>query len=162
MPMEASAIDTRMARAGAQVYWVLRAGLVALPVLAGIDKFFNWTVNWPDYLAGWINDIMPGTAQDFMYFVGGVEIAAGLIVLLAPTIGGPLVAAWLAGIIINLLTAEPPEYYDIALRDFGLFLAAVAFSRLAWAYHGGLRAPVAPPSRRAMASPATEGRPGRA
>jgi hypothetical protein len=51
-----------------------------------------------------------------------------------PAIGGPLVAAWLAGIIVNLLTNEPPEYYDIALRDFGLFLAAVALSRLAWAF----------------------------
>ena len=77
--MEASTVDrtfdttveTRMARAGMQVYWLLRAGLIALPLLAGIDKFFNWTVNWPDYLAGWINDIVPGTAQDFMYFVGG-------------------------------------------------------------------------------------------
>jgi uncharacterized membrane protein YphA (DoxX/SURF4 family) len=160
--MEASTVDTRMAHAGTQIYWLLRAGLVALPVLAGIDKFFNWTVNWPDYLAGWINDIMPGTAQDFMYFVGAVEITAGLVVLVAPTIGGPLVAAWLAGIVINLLTAEPPEYYDIALRDFGLFLAAVAFSRLAWAYHGGLRAPVFPSTRRATARPAVEGPQGRA
>jgi hypothetical protein len=133
--MEASTVDSRMARAAAQVYWLLRAGLVALPLLAGIDKFFNWTVHWPDYLAPWIDDIVPGTAQDFMYFVGAVEITAGLVVLVAPRIGGPLVAAWLAGIVINLLSASPPEYYDIALRDFGLFLAAVTFSRLAWAYH---------------------------
>jgi len=159
--MEASTVDTRMARAGAQVYWLLRAGLIALPLLAGIDKFFNWTVHWPDYLAGWINDIMPGTAQDFMYFVGAVEITAALVVLVAPTIGGPLVAAWLAGIVINLLTVSPPEYYDIALRDFGLFLAAVTFSRLAWAYHGGLRARVAVPARRATATPAAEGPQGR-
>ena len=155
--MEASTVDTRMARAGMQVYWVLRAGLVALPILAGIDKFFNWTVNWPDYLAGWINDIVPGTAQDFMYFVGAVEIVAGLVVLVAPRIGGPLVAAWLAGITINLLTAEPPEYYDIALRDFGLFLAAVGFSRLAWAYHGRVRAPSRENVRRPTATPAVGG-----
>ena len=114
-------------------------------------------MNWPDYLAGWINDIVPGTAQDFMYFVGGVEIAAALVVLVAPTIGGPLVAAWLAGITINLLTADPPEYYDIALRDFGLFLAAVTFSRLAWAYHGRVKAPAALPLRRATVTPAAEG-----
>jgi hypothetical protein len=76
---------------------------------------------------------MPGTAQDFMYFVGGVEIAAGLIVAVAPVVGAPLVAAWLAGIIVNLLTKNPPEYYDIALRDFGLFLAALTLTRLAWA-----------------------------
>ena len=156
--MEASTIDTRMARAGMQAYWLLRAGLFALPLLAGIDKFFNWTVNWPDYLAPWINDIVPGSAQDFMYFVGAVEIAAALVVLVAPRIGGPLVAAWLAGITINLLTADPPEYYDIALRDFGLFLAAVTFSRLAWAYHGKLRAPGRESlRRRATATPAVGG-----
>ena len=132
--MEASTVDTRMARAGMQAYWLLRAGLVALPLLAGIDKFFNWTVNWPDYLAPWINDIVPGSAQDFMYFVGGVEIVAGLVVAVAPVIGAPLVSAWLAGIVVNLLTNNPPEYYDIALRDFGLMLAALTLTRLAWAF----------------------------
>src|SRR5262249_45661646 len=107
--MEASTVDTRMARAGMQAYWVLRAGLVALPLLPGIDNFFNWPVHWPDSLAPWINNIIPGTAQDFMYFVGAVEITAALVVLIAPTIGGPLVAAWLAGIVINLLTANAPS-----------------------------------------------------
>jgi hypothetical protein len=121
-------------RAAYQSFWLLRIGFTAAPILFGIDKFFNWTVHWPDYLAGWINDIAPGSAQDFMYFVGGVEIAAGLIVAVAPTIGAPLVAAWLAGIIINLLTNDPPEYYDIALRDFGLMLAALTLTRLAWAH----------------------------
>jgi hypothetical protein len=77
---------------------------------------------------------MPGSAQDFMYFVGVVEIAAGLVVLVAPWIGGFLVAAWLGGIVVNLLTNNPPEYYDIALRDFGLFLAALALGRLALAF----------------------------
>jgi hypothetical protein len=115
-----------------QAYWLLRVGFTVAPILFGIDKFFNWTVHWPDYLAGWINNIMPGSAQDFMYFVGGVEIAAGLVVAVAPLIGGPLVAAWLAGIIINLLTNDPPKYYDIALRDFGLMLAALTLTRLAW------------------------------
>jgi hypothetical protein len=132
--MEASAADTRLDNAARQAFWVLRVGFTVAPILFGIDKFFDWTVNWPDYLAGWINDIMPGSAHDFMYFVGAVEIAAGLVVAVAPRIGGPLVAAWLAGIIVNLLTNDPPEYYDIALRDFGLFLAAVTLSRLAWAF----------------------------
>src|SRR5438105_13812174 len=77
---------------------------------------------------------MPGTAQDFMYFVGAVEITAGLVVAIAPEIGGPLVAAWLAGIIVNLLTKNAPQYYDIALRDFGLFLGALTLTRLAWAF----------------------------
>src|ERR671935_1401559 len=131
--MESVSTDMRVRSAAFQVYMVLRVGFTVAPILFGIDKFFNWTVHWPDYLAGWINDIMPGTAQDFMYFVGAVECAAGVIVAIAPSIGAPLVAAWLLGIIVNLLTNEPPEYYDIALRDFGLFLAAATLSRLAWA-----------------------------
>ena len=124
----------RVRAAAFQAFWLLRIGFTVAPILFGIDKFFNWTVHWPDYLAGWINNIAPGSAQDFMYFVGGVEIAAGLIVAVAPIIGAPLVAAWLCGIIINLLTNNPPEYYDIALRDFGLMLGALTLTRLAWAF----------------------------
>jgi uncharacterized membrane protein YphA (DoxX/SURF4 family) len=116
-----------------QAFWLLRAGFTVAPILFGVDKFFNWSVHWPEYLAGWINDIMPGSAQDFMYAVGVIEIVAGLIVLVAPRIGAPVVAAWLGGIVINLLTNNPPEYYDIALRDFGLMLAALTLARLAWA-----------------------------
>jgi hypothetical protein len=121
-------------RAAYQAFWLLRIGFTVAPILFGIDKFFNWTVNWPGYLAGWINDIMPGTAQDFMYFAGAVECLAGLIVLAVPAIGAFVVAAWLGGIIVNLLTVNPPEYYDIALRDFGLMLAALTLGRLAWAF----------------------------
>jgi uncharacterized membrane protein YphA (DoxX/SURF4 family) len=117
-----------------EAFWILRIGFAAAPILFGIDKFFNWTVHWPDYLAGWIDDLMPGSAQDFMYFVGAVEITAGLIVAVAPLIGAPLVAAWLTAIIVNLLTNEPPEYYDIALRDFGLLLGALTLTRLAFAF----------------------------
>ena len=131
--MEVNEMTTE-ARAARDAYRLLRIGFTVAPILFGLDKFFNWTVHWPDYLAPWINSIAPGSAQDFMYFVGGVEIAAGLVVAFAPAIGGPLVAAWLAGIVVNLLTNNPPEYYDIALRDFGLFLAALALGRLAWAY----------------------------
>ena len=119
--------------AATQSFWLLRVGFAVAPILFGIDKFFNWTVHWPEYLAPWIDRILPGTAQDFMYVVGAIEIAAGLIVAVAPRIGGPLVAAWLAGIVVNLLTNDPPEYYDIALRDFGLFLGALTLTRLAWA-----------------------------
>jgi hypothetical protein len=119
---------------GYQAFLMLRTAFVVAPILFGLDKFFNWTAHWPDYLAPWINDIAPGSAQDFMYFVGVVEIVAGLVVLVAPVIGGFLVAGWLAGIIVNLLTANPPEYYDIALRDFGLLIAALALGRLALAY----------------------------
>jgi hypothetical protein len=119
--------------AAVQAFWLLRIGFTVAPILFGIDKFFNWTVHWPDYLAGWINAIVPGTAQSFMYAVGVIEIVAGLTVAIAPRIGGPLVAAWLTGIVINLLTVNPPKYYDIALRDFGLLLGALTLARLAWA-----------------------------
>jgi uncharacterized membrane protein YphA (DoxX/SURF4 family) len=116
-----------------QAFWLLRIGFTVAPILFGIDKFFNWSVYWPDYLAGWINRILPGTAQQFLYVVGGVEIAAGLLVAFAPRIGAFVVAAWLAGIVVNLLTNNPPEYYDIALRDFGLMLAALTLGRLSLA-----------------------------
>jgi hypothetical protein len=125
---------TNETRAARDAYRLLRIGFTVAPILFGIDKFFNWTVHWPDYLAPWINHIVPGSGQDFMYFVGGVEIAAGLIVALVPVLGAPLVSAWLAGIVVNLLTNNPPHYYDIALRDFGLMLAALTLTRLAWAF----------------------------
>ena len=122
-----------VATAAHQAFWLLRIGFTVAPILFGVDKFFNWSVHWPDYLAGWINNIVPGSGQDFMYVVGGVEIAAGLLVAFAPRIGAFLVAAWLAGIVVNLLTKNPPEYYDIALRDFGLMLGALTLGRLALA-----------------------------
>jgi uncharacterized membrane protein YphA (DoxX/SURF4 family) len=118
-----------------QAYMLLRVGFTAAPILFGLDKFFNWTVDWTDYLAPWVNDIVPGSAQDFMYFVGAVEIAAGILVAVAPRLGAYVVAAWLAGIIVNLLTVDPPTYYDIALRDFGLMLGALTLGRLASAVH---------------------------
>jgi hypothetical protein len=104
------------------------------PILFGLDKFFNWMVDWPRYLAPWIDSILPGSAQQFMYIVGVVEIVAGLLVLLSPKWGSLLVAAWLGAIIVNLLTASPPRFYDIALRDLGLFLGAVTLNRLATAF----------------------------
>jgi len=125
---------TSETRAARDAYRLLRVGFTVAPILFGLDKFFNWTVHWPDYLAPWINNIVPGSGQDFMYFVGAVEIVAGLVVAVAPVIGGPLVSAWLAGIVLNLLTNNPPQYYDIALRDFGLLLGALTLTRLAWAF----------------------------
>jgi hypothetical protein len=131
--MEVNEMTTE-ARAARDAYRLLRIGFTVAPILFGLDKFFNWTVHWPDYLAPWINNIVPGSGQDFMYFVGGVEIVAGLAVAVVPVIGAPLVSAWLAGIVVNLLTNNPPEYYDIALRDFSLMLAALTLTRLAWAF----------------------------
>jgi hypothetical protein len=120
-----------------QAYALLRTGFAAAPILFGLDKFFEVLVDWPIYLAPWVNDIAPGSAQDFMYFVGGVEILAGLVVALKPRYGAYLVAAWLGGIIVNLLSHS--GYYDIALRDFGLLIGALALGRLAAAYDPPLR-----------------------
>jgi uncharacterized membrane protein YphA (DoxX/SURF4 family) len=130
--------DTRRNDPAYQVYTLLRIGFVVAPILFGLDKFFNWTVDWTQYLAPWINDIIPGSASDAMYLVGVIEIAAGVIVGLRPRYGAYLVAAWLAGIIVNLLTYS--GYYDIALRDFGLLLGALTLARLASVYdRPGLR-----------------------
>jgi hypothetical protein len=114
----------------AQVFTLLRIGFFVLPVLMGIDKFAEvMNENWPAYLATEFNDVLPGSAQDAMYTVGVVEILAGFIVLVVPRFGGLLVAGWLAGIIVSLLLVG--DYGDIALRDVGLLLGALALFRLA-------------------------------
>jgi uncharacterized membrane protein YphA (DoxX/SURF4 family) len=136
--------EDAVGKAAHQAFWLLRIAFTVAPILFGLDKFFNWSVDWPDYLAGWINSIVPGSAQDFMYVVGGVEILAGLLVLFAPRIGAFVVAGWLAGIVINLLTYDPPTYYDIALRDFGLMLGALTLGRLALAVVPARKAGVLP------------------
>ena len=115
-----------------QAFTLMRLGYTVLPIAMGIDKFFNAMVSWPQYLAGWIDDIAPGTAQQFMYFVGAVEILAGLIVLLKPRYGAYVVAAWLAGIVINLFSTG--NWWDIGVGDFGLMLGALALGRLAAYY----------------------------
>jgi hypothetical protein len=115
-----------------QAFTLLRVGFTVAPILFGLDKFANVMVDWPIYLAPWINDILPGSGQDAMYAIGVVEIVAGLCVALRPRYGALLVAAWLGGIIINLLTYS--GYYDIALRDFGLLLGALTLARLATVY----------------------------
>jgi uncharacterized membrane protein YphA (DoxX/SURF4 family) len=120
-----------------QAFSLLRLAFTVAPIAFGIDKFFNVLVDWPTYLAPWINDIAPGTGQEFMYFVGVVEILAGVAVALKPRYGAYIVAAWLAGIVINLLTHS--GFYDIALRDFGLMLAALTLARLAAVYDAPLR-----------------------
>jgi uncharacterized membrane protein YphA (DoxX/SURF4 family) len=118
--------------AGFDAFLMLRIAFTVAPILFGLDKFFNVLTDWPQYLAGWVNDLMPGSGQDFMYFVGGVEILAGLIVAVKPRLGAPVVVLWLGGIILNLVSG--PGYYDVALRDFGLMLGALTLARLAWTY----------------------------
>jgi len=116
-----------------QAFLMLWALFSVAPVLFGLDKFTQWMTNWDGYLAPWINDIVPGSAHQAMMAVGVVEIAAGLLVALMPRLGGYVVALWLAGIIVNLVSQG--EYYDIALRDAGLMVAAIALARLAVIHH---------------------------
>ena len=115
-----------------QAFLLLRIGFAVAPILFGVDKFFNIMVHWEQYLAGWINDIIPGNASTAMHLVGVVEIAAGILVAARPRWGAYVVAAWLFGIIINLLTLS--GYYDVALRDFGLLVGALTLARLASKY----------------------------
>ena len=123
---------------GYQAFMLLRLAFTVAPIAFGLDKFFNVMVDWTRYLAPWINDILPGNAHDGMHIVGVIEIVAGLAVAIKPRYGAPLVAAWLFGIIVNLLTLS--GYYDVALRDFGLMLGALTLTRLAWVYDpAGLR-----------------------
>ena len=120
-----------------QAFALLRLTFTVAPIVFGLDKFFNVLVEWPGYLAPWIDDIAPGSGQDFMYVVGVIEILAGVIVALKPRYGAYVVAAWLAGIIISLLTYS--GFYDVALRDLGLLLAALTLARLASVYDPPLR-----------------------
>ena len=113
---------------GYQAYQLLHWGFVLAPILAGLDKFFNQMVDWTMYLWPPLGRIF-GTPGNFMRIVGAIEIVAGLLVAFKPKIGAPIVAAWLLGIIVNLLLVG--SYFDIALRDFGLCLGALALSRLA-------------------------------
>lgn len=120
-----------------QAFALMRLTLTVAPIAFGVDKFFNQMVHWPNYLAPWINDIVPGTGQEFMYVVGAIEILAGIIVAIKPRYGAYVVAAWLGAIIVSLLTYS--GYYDIALRDLGLMLAALTLARLAAFYDPPLR-----------------------
>jgi hypothetical protein len=124
--------DQRLEDPVFQAFLLLRIGFTVAPILFGLDKFLNWLVQWDRYLAPEFNDIIPGNAHQAMLAIGVVEIVAGLVVAFRPRFGGYLVAAWLGGIIVNLLVQA--DFYDIALRDFGLLLAALTLARLATAF----------------------------
>src|SRR5262249_15599819 len=114
-----------------QAYWILYAGFVALPLITGIDKFFDFMTQWDEYLTPLVPQIMHMTSDRFMMIVGVIEIMAALVVAFRPYVGAYIVTLWLYGIIVNLLMTG---FYDIALRDFGLSLAAVALARLSREY----------------------------
>jgi len=111
-----------------QAYQILRVGFTVAPIVAGLDKFFNLLVNWDQYMPPVVNSLTGGRGHQLMLAVGVIEIVAGLGVWFKPKLFAYVVAAWLLLIITNLLLI--PGYYDVALRDFGLALAAVALGRL--------------------------------
>jgi len=128
-----------------QAFRILHLGFVVAPILAGLDKFFDVLVDWDRYLAPVVTDVLPFSAHTIMVAVGVIEIAAGVLVAVRPRIGGYVVAVWLWGIIVNLLVAG--DFYDIALRDFGLSLGALALAKLAEAFPSGSAATAAATSR---------------
>ncbi len=133
-------LEDRLRDPAYQAFLILRTAFVAAPVLFGIDKFFNWMTYWPKYL--WIGfpHWLGVSPQQFMDAVGAVEILAGVLVLVVPRLAPYVVAAWLGGIVTNLIIksiavgGHTNVYWDIALRDFGLMLAALALARLAAAF----------------------------
>lgn len=114
-----------------RAFFLLRTVFVIAPIAFGVDKFTQILIDdWSVYLAPWVNDIVPGSAHQAMLAVGVIEIVAGVVVAILPRFGSLLVAGWLAGIILNLVTMG--EFYDVALRDFGLLVAALSLAALAW------------------------------
>jgi hypothetical protein len=127
MATNASAIRT--ASPSYQAYQILHIAFTVAPLVAGIDKFFHFLVNWDQYLSPLVSQTLHIAPHTFMLGVGVIEIVAGLLVAFMPVIGAWIVGLWLCGIIVNLLSI--PAYFDIALRDLGLALGAFAFARLA-------------------------------
>jgi len=130
-PAKVAPTTAELPRPAGQAFVLLRTVFTVAPILFGLDKFAEVLTTWARYLAPQIDRLVPGTAHQAMLIVGVIEIAAGVLVALRPKIGGYVVAAWLAGIIVNLLLLG--DYFDVALRDFGLFVAALALARLATA-----------------------------
>ena len=115
-----------------QAFWIMRVIFTVAPILFGLDKFFNIMVKWTDYLAPWIPNLLHVSPHTFMYGVGVVEIVAGILVGIWPQYFAYVVTLWLWAIIVNLLTTG--EYFDVALRDFGLSMGALSLARLAHAH----------------------------
>jgi hypothetical protein len=127
--LESAPARPRVGRPAYQAFVILYIGFIALPILAGLDKYFHILGNWDVSLAPAIADILPFSGHTFMLIVGAIEMAAGVLVFLWPRVGSVIVALWLLGIIVNLLILG--GYYDVALRDLGLSLGGFALWRLA-------------------------------
>lgn len=120
--------NTDVSAPGYEAYQILRLGFTVAPIVAGLDKFFNLLVNWEQYLPPFVNNLVGGRGHQLMLIVGVIEIIAGLGVAFKPKVFAYVVSAWLLLIVANLLMI--PGYYDVALRDFGLALGALALARL--------------------------------
>jgi hypothetical protein len=132
----ATTTHTKLRDPAYQAFLLLRTVFVIAPIAFGLDKYFHVLVDWDHYVASDVVAHLPWSAHELMYAVGAIEIVAGLLVAFWPRLGGYVVAAWLAGIIVNLMLI--PDFYDVALRDFGLLVAALALARLATAFSPGL------------------------
>ena len=124
--------DVTFADPAYQAFAILRAGFTVAPILAGADKFFGLLVDWDKYLPAFVNNLLGGAGHEFMYVVGAIEMIAGIGVAIKPRLFAYVVAAWLVLIILNLLMI--PGYFDVALRDLGLALGALALARLSAVY----------------------------
>ena len=124
----ASGSEARVSAPGYDAYQILRLGFTVAPIAAGLDKFFNLLVNWEQYLPSFVSKLTGGHGHEVMMVVGIIEIVAGLGVFFKPRVFAYVVSAWLLLIVANLLMI--PGYYDVALRDFGLALGALALARL--------------------------------
>src|SRR5918993_4840547 len=125
-PLPTTGTTSSAEPATTQAFTLLRTVFTIAPIAFGLDKFFELLTDWEQYLAPWINDLVPGTAHQAMLAVGVIEVVAGVAVAVAPRLGALLVAGWLGGIIVNLLSMG--AYYDVALRDFGLLVGALALT----------------------------------
>jgi uncharacterized membrane protein YphA (DoxX/SURF4 family) len=131
--------DVTLSRHAHEAYGLLHLAFVIAPVVAGLDKFFHLLTDWDKYVAPVVARALPMSVHTFMSVVGVIEIAAGLLVLFRPRLGAYVVAAWLVGIVLNLVLTG--GYLDIALRDVGLFLGALALARLSLEHDKKARAP---------------------
>ena len=123
-----SGAKARVSSPGYQAYQILRLGFIVAPVAAGLDKFFHLLVDWDQYLPPFVNRLTGGHGHELMLSVGVIEVAAGLGVAFKPKVFAYVVSAWLLLVVVNLLMI--PGYFDVALRDFGLSLGALALARL--------------------------------
>ncbi len=112
-----------------QAFFILRFGFTVAPIIAGLDKFLHLLTDWDKYLAPAVSNTLGIQPHTFMMIVGVIEIVAGVVVAINPRFGGYLVSAWLVGLIIDLVLVG--GYLDVALRDLGLSLGALALARLA-------------------------------